>query len=192
MEKNRIHLYTFVQIIFFGLLYMVKTIKTIAIAFPFFILLCIPVRLYLLPKWFYDFELIVLDGSPEEVGAFVRKWAIEADEYENQNDEVKPLVDEANLSDTATGDDKGDHGDEQLPDDEADLAEKIIDVDVDVDPSRKEGGDVFPGHDMRHDHLLMAAKRRSGRHQARKKTVSDLSGMLQAPTNQTAWSHVLH
>ena len=71
MEKKRIHLYTFIQLGFFAALYGVKTYKAIAIAFPFFILLCIPARLYLLPKIFQPYELTVLDGSPEQVNEFV-------------------------------------------------------------------------------------------------------------------------
>lgn len=52
-------------------------VPSTAIAFPFFILLCIPVRLYLLPRIFEDWELIVLDGSPKEVEAFLREKAHE-------------------------------------------------------------------------------------------------------------------
>jgi len=188
MEKNRIHWYTLVQLLFFGMLYMVKTIKAIAIAFPFFILLCIPARLYLLPRFFYEFELVVLDGSPEEVETFVRKWAIEADEQDNDYEEAKPLVTENDADDGSDKDNKGD--DEQLPADENDtLDEDVVDVDAVTDHSEGEEADIFLGHnDAKRQEMLHHAKRRSGRH-VRKKTVSDLSGMFQAPANETVWSH---
>merc|ERR1712151_1463131 len=41
---GRVHLFTAIQLFFFALLYVVKNYKTIAIAFPVMILLCIPVR----------------------------------------------------------------------------------------------------------------------------------------------------
>ena len=73
MEKKRIHLYTFIQLGFFAALYGVKTYKAIAIAFPFFILLCIPARLYLLPRFFDGWELALLDGEDDEINEWLEK-----------------------------------------------------------------------------------------------------------------------
>jgi hypothetical protein len=57
----------------FGLLYEVRKYKTLSIGFPFFILLCIPVRLYLLPRIFNEDELTLLDGTPEEIESWLLK-----------------------------------------------------------------------------------------------------------------------
>lgn len=98
VSHKRIHTYTLIQMAFFGALYMVKTIKTIAIAFPFFILLCIPARIYLLPKIFEPFELTLLDGSPEQVKKLVhrRKAEDEKDEEEalRRNPTPPPVIEE--------------------------------------------------------------------------------------------------
>lgn len=68
---KRIHYYTLIQLFFFFLLYAVKNYKKISIAFPLFILLCIPVRIYLLPKIFSEDELTLLDGTPEEIEEWI-------------------------------------------------------------------------------------------------------------------------
>lgn len=73
LEIKRIHFYTLIQLVFFVLLYTVKSVKTIAIAFPLMILLCIPARIYLLPKIFTKDELILLDGSPEKIGKWIQR-----------------------------------------------------------------------------------------------------------------------
>eukprot|EP00542_Grammatophora_oceanica_P009121 CAMPEP_0194044166 /NCGR_PEP_ID=MMETSP0009_2-20130614/15676_1 /TAXON_ID=210454 /ORGANISM="Grammatophora oceanica, Strain CCMP 410" /LENGTH=640 /DNA_ID=CAMNT_0038688607 /DNA_START=144 /DNA_END=2066 /DNA_ORIENTATION=- len=67
VSKGRVHLYTFLQIIFFAGVFTVQNFKAIAIVFPFMTLLCIPGRLYLLPKFFNGWELALLDGSDEEI-----------------------------------------------------------------------------------------------------------------------------
>merc|ERR1712050_740536 len=51
----------------FVLLYVVKSIKQIALAFPIVIAACIPIRIYLLPKWFDQAALALLDGEDEDV-----------------------------------------------------------------------------------------------------------------------------
>lgn len=81
---KRIHIFTLIQLAFFVVLYIVKAIKVIAIAFPFFILLCIPARLYLLPRIFEPFELTLLDGAPEEVEAWVEKAEVEQEEAKDR------------------------------------------------------------------------------------------------------------
>jgi hypothetical protein len=77
---KRINLYTVIQLVMFGLLYGVKNYKPISIGFPLFILLCIPVRLYLLPKIFEEDELTLLDGTPEEI----EKWLFKQDPEGNE------------------------------------------------------------------------------------------------------------
>ena len=71
LPLKRIHLFTGIQLFFFVLLYIVKNAKPIAIAFPVMILLCIPVRIYLLPKIFTTEELILLDGAPEAIEGWI-------------------------------------------------------------------------------------------------------------------------
>lgn len=71
MSKGRIHKYTVLQIVFFCGVFLVQNIKVIAIAFPFMTLLCIPGRLYLLPKFFEGWELLLLDGEEEKIAEWV-------------------------------------------------------------------------------------------------------------------------
>jgi len=67
MKPTRIHIFTAIQLFLFVGLYVVKAIKLIAIAFPIVIALCIPIRLYVLPKWFTADELTLLDGDDDEI-----------------------------------------------------------------------------------------------------------------------------
>jgi hypothetical protein len=67
MNHNRMRMFTIIQLGLFGLLYAVKSIKPIAIAFPIIIALCIPVRVYVLPKIFTEEELVLLDTDDETV-----------------------------------------------------------------------------------------------------------------------------
>jgi len=87
---KRVHLFTVIQLFFFALLYAVKSFKMIAIAFPVMILLCIPVRIYLLPKIFSEDELTLLDGSPEEI----EEWILnETKGIDDQNEEIRVTTD---------------------------------------------------------------------------------------------------
>jgi len=63
----RIHMYTCIQIVLFATLYGIKSVKSIAIAFPVIIAACIPIRLYLLPRLFTEDELILLDSGDDEL-----------------------------------------------------------------------------------------------------------------------------
>jgi hypothetical protein len=67
MERGRIHLYTIIQIFFFGLVFIVQNFKQISIVFPLMTLLCIPGRLFVLPKFLEGWELQLLDGDNEEI-----------------------------------------------------------------------------------------------------------------------------
>jgi hypothetical protein len=110
MEKARIHKYTLFQILFFGGVFAVQNIKAISIAFPLMTLLCIPGRLFLLPKFFAGWELALLDGEDEQIeewveakenaserqGAFVRGETRDIYEsshsIEDQEEETDPEV----------------------------------------------------------------------------------------------------
>ena len=85
METRRMHMFTAIQILLFGLLYAIKAIKKIAIAFPLVIACCIPIRLYLLPKIFTKEELIMIDGSEEDINAYLK-----ANEQKTERDDSSP------------------------------------------------------------------------------------------------------
>jgi hypothetical protein len=67
MSKARIHKYTLMEIFFFGLVFVVQNFKVIAIVFPLMTLLCIPARIYLFPRFFEGWELLLLDGEDEDI-----------------------------------------------------------------------------------------------------------------------------
>ena len=58
----RVHLFTLVQLIWIGILWGVKS-SPAAIAFPFFLVLCVPFRIYILPKIFSKKELHEIDNE---------------------------------------------------------------------------------------------------------------------------------
>lgn len=67
MSTTRIHLFTVFQIVFFLGVFFVQNTPSIAIAFPFMTLLCIPARLFLAPVFFEGWELCLLDGYDEDI-----------------------------------------------------------------------------------------------------------------------------
>jgi len=73
LPRNRMDLMTYIQIGCFVLLYGVKSVKEIALAFPIVIALFLPVRTYLLPKVFTEDELTLLDGNDEDIKAVIAK-----------------------------------------------------------------------------------------------------------------------
>mmetsp|Transcript_18899 Transcript_18899/g.21086 ORF Transcript_18899/g.21086 Transcript_18899/m.21086 type:complete len:714 (+) Transcript_18899:99-2240(+) len=182
-KSNRIHLYTAIQIGFFAALYSVKTIKKIAIVFPFFILLCIPARMYLLPRIFEAFELVTLDGSPEEVEEFLAEKAKEEDN--------KILVDKEE-DNSGNDDDVREEDDEDANDIPTPLvsSEPLIQrnknntttIDTTADTA------VLPDDHGYTQENIDAAHRRSGRRKMR--TLSDLSDNMLTPPLETNWSHV--
>jgi len=107
MSAKRIHLFTAIQLALFALLYTVKAIKTIAIAFPIVIAACIPFRMYILPKIFTAKELVMLDGEDEAI----KKW------LQNEEDEMLKAEEIEDLEDQ--NDDKGDEEEDEEEDDEA-------------------------------------------------------------------------
>ena len=97
MKPTRMHLFTSIQLFFFALLYTVKSIKTIAIAFPICIALCIPIRLYVLPKIFTQDELILIDSDPQTVKLWIAQHLAQ--------EEAEPLVvEDTNDKTQETGD----------------------------------------------------------------------------------------
>jgi hypothetical protein len=77
LPRNKMNLMTYIQLGCFVLLYGVKSVKQIAIAFPIVIALCIPVRTHLLPKFFTTDELTLLDGEAEDIQAVLAKMDTE-------------------------------------------------------------------------------------------------------------------
>ncbi|CAJ1924399.1 unnamed protein product [Cylindrotheca closterium] len=104
MDKNhytknvpveRIHKYTLVQFFFFAVVCVVREIKAISIAFPVMVLLCIPARLYLHPRLFSKDELILLDGSPEEI----EDWLLKNDPEEMAADKAQKSAQAQHVAD---------------------------------------------------------------------------------------------
>ena len=67
---RELHGFTAVQLFLFGALYVIKSVKSVSIMFPLIIALCIPVRLYLMPKIFSPAALVLIDGDDDEIRAF--------------------------------------------------------------------------------------------------------------------------
>jgi hypothetical protein len=100
MKPVRIHKYTCFQMFFFGLIFFVQNYKKIAIAFPLMTLLCIPARLFILPKMFENWELCVLDDE-EDV---IEEW-IEAKEQSIRDFQAKTEGAEASTNKSEDGSD---------------------------------------------------------------------------------------
>merc|ERR1711988_1492874 len=64
-SMSRIHIFTFLQLVCLGILYALKSIKAVAVVFPFFIASLVGVRA-LFRKIFTEEELEALDGHGEE------------------------------------------------------------------------------------------------------------------------------
>jgi hypothetical protein len=73
VDKKKIHLYTFLQLCFFAGVFVVQNTPSIAIGFPFMTLLCIPGRLWLVPKFIDGWELLLLDGYEEDIDEWIAK-----------------------------------------------------------------------------------------------------------------------
>ena len=91
VSKQKMHMFTAIQVLLFILLTVFRSVKVIAIAFAVVIKICIPIRMYILPRWFSEEELILLDGEDDEIEALVEKYENEGraeevvDEAEDQN-----------------------------------------------------------------------------------------------------------
>ena len=103
VSKSQMHKYTAIQLFLFVLLYVVQVIQAIAIVFPIIIKVCIPIRMYILPKYFTEVELIMLDGEDEEIENWIANNAqsggVSVTEHKevssDEDDEKKEIVDVA-------------------------------------------------------------------------------------------------
>jgi len=75
IEHWRIHVFTIIQIIFFGLVLLVQNLEMISIGFPLMTWFCLPARLYLLPMFFEGWELLLLDGEDIKIKKWLKKKA---------------------------------------------------------------------------------------------------------------------
>jgi hypothetical protein len=73
MKPSRIHRFTLIQILLFGLIFVVQNFHVTSLVFPLMTLLCIPARLVLLPKLFNGWELLLLDGEETDIHRWVRR-----------------------------------------------------------------------------------------------------------------------
>ena len=101
VSKSQMHKYTVIQLFLFVLLYVVQVIQAIAIIFPIIIKVCIPIRMYILPKYFTEVELLMLDGEDEEIEAWIAKnsqpGGVSETEHKDvssdEDDEKKEIID---------------------------------------------------------------------------------------------------
>ena len=109
MEASRIHKYTFLQLSAFLGVFFVQNTKSIAIGFPFMTLMCIPGRLFVLPRFFEGWELLLLDGDYEDIDEWIAKKEghdnvedVESGEMKKEytNAEVEP-TDDVNSSENS-------------------------------------------------------------------------------------------
>ena len=77
---------------------MVQNTPSIAIIFPFMTLLCIPGRLFLLPRFFQGWELLLLDGEDEKIEHWIALKEGEKSSDPNVGDTYRP---DANLDEDA-------------------------------------------------------------------------------------------
>jgi hypothetical protein len=142
MKPNRMRLFTAIQLSLFVLLYVVKAIKTIAIAFPVIIALCIPARLYLLPMIFTQEELVMIDTDERTV----KKWlaaktaaekqvSFSDDEAEGRNDNDKDI--ENQRMDVGDGDDRDQNELGQPKDDESNDLVLGLPTKTDLNPTKR-------------------------------------------------------
>jgi uncharacterized integral membrane protein len=95
MKKSRVHMYTGLQLLFFGLVFVVQNVKLISIAFPLMTFLCIPARMFLFPRIFEGWELLLLDGDDLEIEAWVKAKALQDTmDIENLSDADEDDVDQ--------------------------------------------------------------------------------------------------
>jgi len=92
VKPKRMHIFTLIQLGLFLLLYVVKSIKVIAIAFPIIIALCIPMRLFILTKIFTPEELVMIDTDEDTV----KKWLAKKKDLEQKEKELRENSDEEN------------------------------------------------------------------------------------------------
>lgn len=96
MEKKRIHLYTILQMVFFFGIFGVMNTPGASIVFPFMTFLCIPARLFFLPRFFAGWELLTLDGDEDKIEEWVDAKVESLRGFEeNKNDQTGRTLQEA-------------------------------------------------------------------------------------------------
>uniref|UniRef100_F6XL93 Anion exchange protein n=1 Tax=Ciona intestinalis TaxID=7719 RepID=F6XL93_CIOIN len=80
VRHMKIHIFTFIQIICLAILWIVKSTAA-QIAFPFFLVMTIPLRYFVLPKFFTPKEIAELDSSETKTSVTSRNM----DEYNDAN-----------------------------------------------------------------------------------------------------------
>jgi hypothetical protein len=89
MAAGRMHLFTAIQLILFVGLYLIIATKVVAIIFPFYILMCIPIRLYALPKVFSQEELLFIDSDEDAINEYLANQNMHASTARGfQNDKL--------------------------------------------------------------------------------------------------------
>jgi len=99
MDRNQVHKYTIIQIVFFCGVFVVMNVKQISIAFPFMTFLCIPSRLFLLPMFFKGWELTLLDGEEDQIEEWenAKSQSIRGFEFKKDadDDSAEPITNES-------------------------------------------------------------------------------------------------
>jgi len=91
VSTSRVHIYTFIQFMCLVILYALKSIKQVAVVFPFFLIVICIVRQCLPLSCFGAFtpdELAALDGPPDE-GHSVRETRTKEEDVQKENDAKK-------------------------------------------------------------------------------------------------------
>lgn len=73
IASKKVHFYTVLQIFFFSLVFLVQNFPAISVIFPMMTFLCIPARLFLLPRFFKGWELLLLDGEDEPIDEWIKR-----------------------------------------------------------------------------------------------------------------------
>ena len=69
MDTNTVHKFTFCQFVCLVILYALKSVKAVAVVFPFFLLFIAVFRHFFIPKMFAEDDLRVLDPPGGEIVA---------------------------------------------------------------------------------------------------------------------------
>jgi hypothetical protein len=67
VPRPQLHKYTAIQVSLFATLITFRSISVVAIAFPIVVKACMPIRMYLLPRWFTEEELCLLDAEEDDI-----------------------------------------------------------------------------------------------------------------------------
>lgn len=106
ISRKKVYYFVAIQLIGFGATFAI-TQTIAAVGFPVFILLLIPIRTYLMPKWFSEEELKILDGptaSPftmESVGGNYGEDATSSSTHQHGNGGAGGVLAETDSSDEA-------------------------------------------------------------------------------------------